>query len=118
MIDDGLRALLLAIALAFLTFIQPAHAAEPPPSEGAQVIQGFNQEPPPPPVDEKLRTRHKVMFLLGIPLLLFLLITAALGIATGLFGKQLFVLHMLFAGLSLTLAIVHAIVGLVWFFPF
>jgi len=118
MIADGLRALLLAFALVVCTLLKPSCAAEPPPSEGAQVMQGFNQPAQPPPVDEQLRTRHKVMFLLGIPLLLLLLATAGLGIATGLFGKQLFVLHMLFAGLSLTLAIVHAIVGLVWFFPF
>ena len=85
---------------------------------GAQVLQSFEKAQPAKVVDETLRTRHKVMFLLGIPLLILLLITATLGLATGLYGKQLFVLHMLFAGLSVTLAIVHAIVGLVWFFPF
>jgi hypothetical protein len=98
----------------------PVWAADPgaTTNESAQVLQSFEKAQPAQAVDETQRTRHKVMFLLGIPLLILLLITGTLGLATGLFGKQLFVLHMLFAGLSVTLAIVHAIVGLVWFFPF
>ena len=113
----GMR-LLLSVLLA-LNAVLPAHAAEAGPgNEGAQVLQSFEKSQPAAVVDETLRTRHKVMFLLGIPLLVLLLITGALGVATGLFGKPLFVLHMLFAGLSVTLAIVHAIVGLVWFYPF
>jgi hypothetical protein len=110
--------LLLTLLLA-LNAAMPARAAEGGAgNEGAQVLQAFEKPQTAPVVDETLRTRHKVMFLLGIPLLLLLLITGALGVATGLFGKPLFVLHMLFAGLSVTLAIVHAIVGLVWFYPF
>jgi hypothetical protein len=106
--------LLLALSAA-----GPACAADAgPPDTGSQVLQSFEKAQAPKVVDETQRTRHKVMFLLGVPLLILLLITASLGLATGLFGKQLFVLHMLFAGLSVTLAIVHAIVGLVWFFPF
>lgn len=58
------------------------------------------------------------MFLLGVPLLILLLITGALGIAMGIYGKQVFVLHMIFAGLTVTLAFVHAIVGVIWFYPF
>jgi hypothetical protein len=87
-------------------------------SESLQVLQSFEKAQAARAVDESQRTRHKVMFLLGVPLLVLLLITGSLGLATGLFGKQLFVLHMLFAGLSVTLAVVHAIVGLVWFYPF
>jgi len=33
------------------------------------------------------------------------------------FAKPVFVAHMIFAGFSLTLAIAHAIVAIVWFFP-
>ena len=40
-----------------------------------------------------------------------------LGISMGLYGKDLFLPHLIFAGLSITLAIAHAIVGLVWFRP-
>ena len=102
-----------------LSAVALACAAEAGPTDnGAQVLQSFEKAQPQKVVDETQRTRHKVMFLLGIPLLILLLITGSLGLATGLYGKQLFVLHMLFAGLSVTLAIVHAIVGLVWFFPF
>ena len=115
--DRAVR-LLLTLLLA-LSAALPARAAEGGPgNEGARVLQAFEKPQTAPVVDETLRTRHKVVFLLGIPLLLLLLITGALGVATGLFGKPLFVLHMLFAGLSVTLAIVHAIVGLVWFYPF
>jgi hypothetical protein len=35
-----------------------------------------------------------------------------------LYGKRVFVAHMIFAGFSVTLAIVHSIVAVVWFFPF
>ena len=59
-----------------------------------------------------------VMFVLGVPLLFLLLTTGVLGIAMGVYGKPVFVAHMVCAGLSMTLAVAHAIVGLVWFYPF
>ena len=62
--------------------------------------------------------KRQVMFAMGVPLLLFIITTVALGIAMGVFGKEVYVAHMIFAGLSLTLALGHAIVGLVWFWPF
>lgn len=65
--------------------------------------------------DQKKRI---VMFLMGVPLLLFIVITAVLGIALGVYGKRVYVPHMIFAGLSVTLAIAHAVVGIVWFYPF
>jgi hypothetical protein len=58
------------------------------------------------------------MFGLGAPLLILLLITGSLGVAMGVYGKPVYLAHMVCAGLSVTLAIVHAIVGLVWFRPF
>jgi hypothetical protein len=64
------------------------------------------------------QTKRQIMFLMGIPLLLLLIATAVLGIAMGVYGKQVFVAHMLCAGLSLTLAMAHAVVGVVWFYPF
>jgi hypothetical protein len=69
-------------------------------------------------VSVKEKTKRLVMFVMGVPLLLFILATAILGIAMGVYGKQVFVAHMICAGFSVTLAIAHAIVGLVWFFPF
>jgi len=62
--------------------------------------------------------KRQVMFAMGVPLLLFIIITVVLGISMGVYGKNVYIPHMIFAGLSLTLALAHAIVGLVWFWPF
>ncbi|MBL1277232.1 MAG: hypothetical protein COB30_014205 [Ectothiorhodospiraceae bacterium] len=67
-------------------------------------------------IDDK--TKHIVMFSLGVPLLLFLLATASFGIAMGVYGKPVFVPHMVCAGFSVSLALGHAVVGIVWFYPF
>lgn len=63
-------------------------------------------------------TKRLVMFFLGVPLLIMLIATVALGIAMGIYGKQVFLPHMVCAGLSVTLALGHAVVGIVWFYPF
>ncbi len=63
-------------------------------------------------------TKRLVMFILGIPLLMLIIATVALGVAMGVYGKPVFVPHMVCAGLSLTLALGHAVVGIVWFYPF
>lgn len=64
------------------------------------------------------KKKQLVMFMLGVPLLILLLATGALGIAMAVYGKQVFLMHMIFAGLTMTLALVHVIVALVWFYPF
>ncbi len=64
------------------------------------------------------KNKHFIMFSLSLPLFILLLITAGLGIATGVFGKKLYIPHMIFAGLTVTVALAHAIAGIVWFFPF
>jgi hypothetical protein len=114
----ALMFVLATLALAFVAL--PARAADPPPvNDGAQVLQSFQHEAPAAPApDGDDQTRRWVMFALGAPLLVFILITAGLGIAMGVYGKPVFLAHMIFAGFSVTLAIVHAIVGLVWFRPF
>lgn len=86
----------------------------------AQVIQKFTSQES---IDSEIITiddqrKRQVMFAMGVPLLLFIIITVGLGIAMGVFGKDVYIAHMIFAGLSLTLALGHAIVGLVWFWPF
>lgn len=98
-----------------------ATAAQPSQQpNSAQVMESFarqaEQAEPNNGISDK--TKRVIMFLLGVPLLILLLVTAFLGIAMGVYGKQVFVLHMVSAGLTLTLAVVHAIVGLVWFYPF
>ena len=67
-------------------------------------------------IDDK--TKRIVMFVLGVPLLLFLLATGGFGVAMGVYGKQVFVPHMVCAGFSVSLALGHAVVGIVWFYPF
>lgn len=64
------------------------------------------------------QTKRLVMFFMGVPLLILLITTVALGVAMGVYGKPVFVAHMVCAGFSLTLALGHAVVGIVWFYPF
>lgn len=66
----------------------------------------------------KEQEKREIMFYMGIPLIIMLLITAGLGVAMVVYQKKVFVAHMVFAGLSLTLALAHAVVGTVWFYPF
>lgn len=65
-----------------------------------------------------LKQKHRILFYLGGALLLFVLATGFLGIAVGIFERPWFLWHMVTAGLTMTLAVVHAIVAMVWFFPF
>lgn len=65
-----------------------------------------------------LKRKHEILFFMGITLLVLVLLTAYFGISMAIFGKQVFVQHMILAGLSVTLAIAHSIVAIVWFFPF
>ncbi len=117
---------LLRLLAAFFVFgaaalALPAGAAEEPSTEtsGTQILQSFEKAAAAnPQANATDRTRRWVMFALGAPLLILLLITGSLGIAMGVFGKPVYLAHMVCAGLSVTLAIVHAIVGIVWFRPF
>jgi hypothetical protein len=86
--------------------------------DNSQVIQAFTSQEKPDAVSIEQQTKHLIMFVMGVPLLVLLLVTGGLGIAMGVYGKQVFVAHMVCAGLSMTLAIAHAIVGIVWFYPF
>ena len=61
--------------------------------------------------------KHEILFFMGAALLLLLLTTGGLGLAMGVFEKDVFVWHMLSAGLTITLALVHAVVSFVWFYP-
>ena len=116
------------IILVFLLFgavlLQPVFAdqkeLEDQAQSNTQVIDKFvSQEPEKSSIvtiEEK--EKHAIMFYMGVPLLLLLIITGVLGVAMGVYGKQVFVAHMVCAGLSVTLAVAHAVVGVVWFYPF
>ena len=113
-------AIIVVIFIPMLT-VQPAYAEETnSANDSAQIMQAFNQQHREAEHAKSItdKDKQRVMFLLGVILLTLVLITGALGIAMGLYGKQVFVAHMIFAGLSMTLAVAHAIVGIVWFYPF
>lgn len=113
---------LLMLTVSMLVFSAlPAHA-ETATSEGesAQILQEFNKQHRDAEHDKSItdKTKQRIMFLMGVALLTLVLITGGLGLAMGLYGKPWFVAHMVFAALSVTMGIAHAIVGLVWFYPF
>jgi hypothetical protein len=112
--------IILAASLSILSVL-PAHAEDTSQAgDSAQILQAFNRQHRDAEHAKSItdKDKQRIMFLLGVVLITLVLITGGLGIAMGLYGKPVFVAHMVFAGLSITLAIVHAIVGLVWFYPF
>jgi hypothetical protein len=112
----------MMLAASFLILsAYPANAEEANQAgDSAQILQAFNRQHREAEHAKSIteKDKQRIMFLLGVVLITLVLITGGLGIAMGLYGKPVFVAHMVFAGLSITLAIVHAIVGLVWFYPF
>jgi hypothetical protein len=114
---------LLAVLFAVLTFgsvVTPVWAQASGDAADLQVMKGFTE------LEEETRkqqeieekSKHQILFIMGVALLLLLLATAYFGISLGFFGKNVFVPHMICAGLSVTLAIAHSIVAIVWFYPF
>lgn len=67
---------------------------------------------------EEVRFQHEILFYMGIVLLIAIFITAGLGIAMVFLGKQVFIAHMISAGVVVFLAVAHAVAAVVWFFPF
>jgi hypothetical protein len=112
----------LALSLLLLAHMPVclADAAPPATSNGLQILNEFSRQQPQRPARATTIAEHErqvIMFTIGTVLLCLLIGTASLGIAVAVFGKPLFLLHMICAGLTVTVAIVHVIVGLVWFFP-
>lgn len=66
----------------------------------------------------KTKERHEILFIMGLALIITLVITVLFGLSMVLGGKQVFVWHMIFAGISVTLALAHAVTAIVWFSPF
>jgi len=80
-----------------------------------QQFSGDDEESPQRKVQTE--TKHQILFIMGLSLLILLLITGTLGIAMVGFGKNVFLPHMIFAGLSMTLAAVHSATAIAWFWP-
>ena len=111
----------IVLAASLSIFPMLSYAEDPIKSgESAQILQEFNKQHRDAEHSKSItdKDKQRIMFLLGVALLTLVLITGGLGLAMGLYGKQVFVAHMVFAALSVTLGIAHAIVGLVWFYPF
>jgi hypothetical protein len=105
----------LLVALMAMLVAAPVKA-----NESQQVMQGFvNKEHV---VSEHVlietKQKHQILFFIGITLLVLILATAWFGIAMAVFGKQVFVPHMICAGGTVFLAMAHAVTAIVWFFPF
>lgn len=62
--------------------------------------------------------KHKILFIMGVILIFLVLITAGLGLAMVMHGKEVFIQHMIFAGATVFLAVAHAVTSIVWFFPY
>ena len=123
-VSGGMLALLLVLAACFTPSAWAAtdtQAGNGDSNNGAAVLEAFDKQQVQRVNQASELNDHSkrlIMFALAIPLFILLLITGGLGIATGVFGKKLFIPHMVFAGLTISLALAHAIVGLVWFYPF
>ncbi|WP_297448215.1 hypothetical protein [Ferrovum sp.] len=109
---------ILGLALFGPALAAPVAAQNP---NAVQVMEAFQKQQGDKddgvtPVDD--HKKKIIMFIMGGPLILMVLVTGVLGIGMGIYGKPWFVPHMIMAGLTMTLALVHAIVGVAWFFPF
>lgn len=104
----------------FVAIWAPAVFAATEEQDSSQVMQAFTSTE----VKEGAavviadQTKREIMFFMGIPLLLLIAATTALGVAMGVYGKPVFLAHMICAGFTVTLAVAHAVVGIVWFYPF
>ncbi len=120
--NNLVRYFFLAILMVMGAMCSSAYAAGTSESVNTQhsseVMQQFNEdgELAPERVIETKR-KHQILFLMGGSLLILILFAAGFGIAMGIFDKDVFVWHVLSAGLATTLAIAHGVVAFVWFYP-
>ena len=111
------------LSLFLLVVAKPglAQSADVPQNDdSAAVMDAFNQQ-----AMENARAmalteedKHQILFVMGVALLILLGATAYFGLRMGISGDDVFLPHMVCAGLTITLAIVHAVTSIVWFFPF
>ncbi len=111
---------LLAMIVMAISFYMPAAAAQSSSDDGLQVMQAFNEQAEIQREKFELteNEKHRILFYMGVVLLVLLCATAYLGLSMVMEGKQVFVAHMVCAGLTVTLAFAHAVAAVVWFFPF
>lgn len=85
-----------------------------------QIMEAFNQDTMAGQEAYELteEDKHKILFFMGVALLVLLCATAYFGVSMVVFNQEVFVRHMICAGLTVTLGIAHAVAAVVWFFPF
>lgn len=115
----------LAALISSLLMFSVANGQEQQPQsqrgdDALEVMQVFNQQAAEQAKANKLtdEEKHKILFFMGLGLLILLCVTAYLGVSMVVFNKQVFVPHMISAGLTVTLGLAHAVAAVVWFFPF
>lgn len=120
-----LRLFVTSLLLLGSLIIGPAHGSTEgtsaaPVNERAEVLSSFLAEEQVGLAESfnKQREQHKILFYMGVLLLIFVLLTAGFGISMAMLGKEVFVPHMICAGVTVFLSIAHAVVAVVWFFPF
>lgn len=91
-----------------------------PANDSLAVMQKFNEQTEAKGGVFKLtdKEKHQILFLMGATLLVLIGLTAYFGLSMAIGGKDVFVPHMICAGLTVTLAVAHAVTSIVWFFPF
>ena len=110
------RFLLIFLFVSFFSF--PVCAADK--DSPGSVMQSFTQNAFDLPTAVKADDvgKHKILFIMGVILLVLIFITAGLGMAMAFNGKDVFVPHMISAGATVFLAVAHAVTSIVWFFPY
>jgi len=120
--NKSLKSFLLLGCFMLTAMSTSAYAATPEgvnAQHSSQVLEQFNQDDDvlaPERVIE-VKRKHQILFWMGGSLLILILLAAGFGIAMGIFDKDVFIWHVLSAGLATTLAIAHGVVAFVWFYP-
>jgi hypothetical protein len=87
---------------------------------GVSVVESFQTNEAPKEKATTISDHEKsvIMFIMGVALLIAVITTASLGLSMAIHGKDVFIAHMIGAGISVFLALAHSVVAIVWFFPF
>ncbi len=117
-----LQALFAALIISFAS-LSPAVAQQSPEGhvdDTLEIMESFNQQAISEAEEFELtdKEKHKILFFMGVALLVLLCTTAYMGVSMVVFNKEVFVPHMICAGLTVTLGLAHAVAAVVWFFPF
>jgi hypothetical protein len=119
--SNPLRALLTFLLVLACCPLSLADSEPPSTSNPTKILESFARQPTQHAAGVTVIDQHEkqvIMFAIGAVLLTLLIGTASVGIAVAAFGKPLFLVHMILAGLTATVALIHVAVGLVWFYPF